>query len=145
MKFRLFGRCTSPNAGGVNEVSVSSQGEVITRPFSYSEAVFNLLDINDQVYNFQKPIDGFRYVITGIFASANRNVTTQTQVDIYEATAADSGTIAKQIRRLDIAKLDHVEQGGLLLRLAKGVFLNAKCDDDDVLLTIDGYFVPVDV
>ena len=144
MRFKLWGRCTTPNVGGLNEASISSQGEVITRPFNYSEAVFNLLDVDDQVYNFQEPLDGFQYVITGITASANRNVTTQTQVDIYEATSVSSGTIDKQIRRMDIAKLDHVEQLGLLVRLNKNVFLNAKCDDDDVLLTIDGYFVPVD-
>lgn len=145
MRFRLFGRSGGLNEGGQNELSISPNGEAIVRPFNYSEAVFQNLDATATAYNFQKPLHKSQFVITAIVAFANRNVTTQTQVDIYEATTASTTTVAKQIRRLDVAKLANHIETGLLTRISSGMFLNAKCDDDDVFLTIDGYFVPEEV
>ncbi len=122
-------------------VEVTESGELVSAPLHYSDPVFNLLDVNDQVYNFFRPKAGQQLIITGITASANRNVTTQTQVDIYEATSATSGTISKQIRSLDIAKLERSIEQGLNEEIRPGAFINAKCDDDDVLLTISGYYI----
>lgn len=121
---------------------ITDSGEVVTAPLHYSDPVFNLLDVNDQVYNFFRPKGGMQLIITGITASANRNVTTQTQVDIYEATSDTSGTISKQIRSIDIAKLERSNEQGLNEIIRQGAFVNAKCDDDDVLLTISGYYIP---
>ena len=123
-------------------VEVSESGELVMGPLHYSDPIFNLLDVNDQVYNFFRPKAGQQLIITGIDASANRNVTTQTQLDIYEATSSSSGTISKQIRRWDIPKNGEKQAQGIFEIIRPGAFINAKCDDDDVLLTISGYYIP---
>ena len=123
-------------------VKFTENGEVVVAPFEYSDPIFQLLDVNDQVYNFFRPKPGEQLIITGITVSANRNVTTQTQVDIYEATSDSSATITKQIRRLDIAKLDKWIEQGIQEEVSRGAFVNAKADDDDALCTISGYYIP---
>ncbi len=124
-------------------LATSPNGEALVRPYDYSTPIFQNLDVDDQVYNFFAPEASQQFIVTDIIAFANRNVTTQTQLDIYEATAADSATIAKQILRLDLAKLTGLTLIGMNLKVSEGVFVNAKCDDDDVLLTIAGYYIPV--
>ncbi len=123
-------------------VKVSESGEIVTAPFDYSDPQFRNLDLIDTAYNFFAPRPGQQLVITSINAFANRNVTTQTQVDIYEADTDLETTVLKQLRRLDLAKLgDHIESQ-LLQTVTEGTFVNAKCDDDDVFLTIGGYYIP---
>ena len=123
-------------------VEVSASGELVVGPLAYSEPIFQLLDVNDQVYNFFRPKAGEQLIITGIDASALRTVTTQTQVDIYEATSDTDGTISKQIRRWEIPKNGEKQAQGIFEEIRPGAFVNAKCDDDDVALTITGFYIP---
>lgn len=131
--------------GGTNQRTalVSNSGELLTRPFAYSDPKFQDMDVAATAYNFFAPKVGEQLVITDIVAFADRDVTTQTQLDIYEADSTSSTTIDKQILRLDIAKLTESPHHGLLWLVSEGKFVNAKHDDDDIFLTIAGYFVLV--
>ncbi len=133
--FNLFGRSG-------RRAEVSSNGEVLTRAFAYSDPIFKDMDAINTAYNFFIPRAGEQLVITDIVAFADRDVTTQTQLDIYEATSLTSITIGKQIMRLDIAKLAESAHHGLHFLINQGAFVNAKHGDDDVFLTIAGYYVP---
>lgn len=121
----------------------SDSGELFTRPFAYSDPQFQAMDLAATAYNFFSPKVGEQFVITDIVAFADRDVTTQTQLDIYEADSVSSTTIDKQILRLDIAKLTESPHHGILWLVNEGKFLNAKHDDDDIFLTIAGYYVPL--
>ncbi len=123
-------------------VEVTESGELAIAPLHYSNPVFQFMDLVDTAYNFFRPRAGEQLIITGMSAFANRNVTTQTQVDIYEASSASSLTIVKQIRQIDLAKLDNSPESGLNYITSTGAFINGKCDDDDVSLTISGYYIP---
>ncbi len=129
---------------GGHRLALSHIGEVLVRPFDYSDPVFNVLDVINTASNFFIPHSGEQLIVTGIIVFADRDVTTQTQIDIYEASSLTSTTIDKQIRRIDLAKLEGHIETGLTLKINAGVFLNAKCDDDDVFLTIDGYYIPLE-
>ena len=123
-------------------VEVSESGELVTAPLHYSDPVFNLLDVNDQVYNFFRPKAGEQLIITGIDASANRNLTTQTQLDIYEATSATSGTISKQIRRWDIPKNGEKQAQGILEEIYPNLFV-LEVEEKDELRKISYSFADV--
>ena len=140
-----MGATVQIQGAGVNagKLATSDIGEVLVRAYDYSDPIFQDMDLVDTAYPFFAPVAGKQLIITDIFAFANRNVTTQTQVDIYEATADDTLTITKQIVRLDIAKLDSSPHHGLFLKITEGVFVNGKCDDDDAFVTVAGYYIPV--
>lgn len=134
--FHLLGR-----AG--RQAEISDIGEVLTRRFDYSDPQFQFMDTAATAYSFFGPRAGEQLVITDIIISADRNVTTQTLIDIYEADAADELTIVKSILRLDVLKSSQLPLIGLNLLVSQGVFVNAKHDDDDVFMTIAGYYIPV--
>ncbi len=129
--------------GKERPLKTSDQGEVLVRAFDYSDPQFQFMDTAATAYNFFVPKAKQQLVITEIIISADRNVTTQTLVDVYEATAADSTVIAKSILRLDVLKSSQLPLIGLNFLVSEGVFVNAKHDDDDVFMTIGGYYIPL--
>lgn len=144
MRFRLFGTCASENTGGQNEAAVTSQGEVLIREFAYSEFNTQFLDVVDTASNHFKPKDGFRFVITGLSISGNRNIGVNGSVySLYTANSATSTAIIDEPFTAEIPKSSFSVQQLPKVRIAEGVFLNSKCDDDDIRVTVYGYFVPV--
>lgn len=138
IRVRLIG----PNG---KEVVVTDSGELAVAPLEHSDPVYNLLDVADTAYNFYRPRAGSQVIITAITLSGNRNVTTQTLTEIYESKASDSIVVDKSIFKDDIGKLDRIVLAGLHWKVSPGLFLNAKCDDDDVHATIAGYYTTVTV
>lgn len=143
MRFKLFGRCTSEHIAGENEASVSSQGEVIVREFDYSDFNTQFLDTINTASNHFKPKDGFRFVIKGISISGNRNIGVNGSIySLYTANSATSTTIIDEPFTAEIPKSSVLVAILPAIRIAEGVFLNSKCDDDDIRVTIYGYYVP---
>jgi hypothetical protein len=70
---------------------------------------------------------GFRFVIDSPVMTASRNVT--------------ASTIDKQLLQIDLAKFETIQLTALSLEVPKGVWVNGKCDDDDVTATVLGYYV----
>ncbi len=133
----------SGNGNGVS-AGVSSIGELIMRPFDYSTPVFKSLNVDDTAFNFFKPIAGQQFVITGIVADANRDVGVNgASVVIYEATSETEITVDKELFQFDMAKQSSKQCLPLIALVREGSFLNAKTDDNNVLVTIMGYFIPV--
>ena len=122
-------------------VGVSPNGELLIRPFDYSTPVFQDMDAISTAYLFAVPEPRKQYIITDIIAFADRNVTTQTLLEIYEGLTVDTTTITKQILRLDLLKQDRLAMTGLHFKVTAGRWLLAKHDDDDVFLTIAGYYI----
>jgi len=131
---------TSGHRGRVAEVS--AQGELLTRGFAYSDPQFQNMDVINTAYNFFVAKAGFRFVITGMVLDANRNVGANgASVIIYEATTAVTITVAKTIFEFDMVKQSSKTLFPLLVQTTEGVFVNGKTDDDDVLVTIMGYYI----
>ncbi len=122
---------------------VSDQGELITRGFAYSDPKFQNMDLVDTAYNFFVANAGFRFVITGIILDANRNVGANgASVIIYEATTATTITVSKTLFEFDMVKQSSKVLVPLLVQTTEGVFVSGKTDDDDVLATVMGYYIP---
>lgn len=126
-----------------NNAKVTSRGELVTGPLEFSTAVFKSLTVDDAPVNFFKPRAGERLVITALIIQTDRNVvTTGVTVDIYEASADDSGTIDTQLIQFDMGRQDTIIITGINSIITEGKFINAKASDSNVLITISGYFVP---
>ena len=129
--------------GSANSVTtkVTDRGQLVTAPLEFSTPVFHSLTANDTPDTWFKPLAGKRLVITDIIAQTDRSVTTQALIDIYESSSENSATIDKEIFQFDLPKQDSLILTGLNIILNEGIFLNAKADDSNILLTIGGYFV----
>jgi len=138
----LEGRCTTTFA--LNRASITSRGALVVAPYSYDETVFKLLGTDDAGVTFYEPIVDKRFVITGILAAGNLSIAANAlaTVTVFESAALDSSTSTKDRLEFGITRLQVETISPLNILIKEGVFLNAKTDDDDVFMTIMGYYVP---
>ena len=133
----------SIGTGTKSKARVTTRGELVVASIAFSEPYFNAMTVDDQVYNFTEPSAGMQFVITDIVAGADRNVgATGVDISIYESTTA-TGTSSKDILTLSLSKQTSTNLIGLNLITSTGTYLNATMDDNNVNLTILGYYVEV--
>ena len=125
-----------------NTTAVAPTGELITGPLDFDTPMFQNMDIADQAYNFFPPKIGKQFVVRAIIMTANKNVTTDCTVDIYESSAEDSTIIVKSILQLEMLKNTVFSSTPLNILITEGLWLNGKTDDDDVFATLTGYYIP---
>lgn len=130
--------------GPKNKAGVTSIGQLIVASFAYDDTVFIELAEPDTAYSFYRPLAGQQFVITGIRAKADRQVSpvTDAEVIIYEAGAADTLTVDKVLHEDALVAGEDVTLLPLNLLVNEGKFVNAKTSDDDIHMTIFGYYIP---
>ena len=126
------------NSGSTARVTVN--GELVVGTLDYSAPYYVELGVDDQVYNAVPAIVGKRFVIVGLLVGADRNVTTDCSVHIYESLSAD-GTSDKDILKIDLNKGEHTYLNLINMATQTTRWINATTDDDDVDLTVFGYYV----
>ena len=102
-----------------------------------------LCDVDNQSYKVVAPMDNNIFIITAIILSGNRNVGVNGSViQIYESIDGPAtGTVSKVILTDDLAKQTRSVMTGINIKVTKGSWINAECDDDDVRVSIAGYYV----
>jgi hypothetical protein len=129
--------------GGKSKACVSNAGQLITAPFAYDETKFLELDVINTAYNFYGPVAGQQFVITGLRAKADRGVSTNADatVIIYEASSDTTTTVDKILHQEAMVSGESVTMRMNII-VNEGKYVNAKTDDDDIHMTIMGYYVP---
>ena len=124
-------------------VAVNDTGELLIAPGDYDLAVFKELAEPDTAYNFFKPDNNKKFVLTGFLAYADKQVSTvnNATVIIYEADAPDSTTVDKALVQFELGQNQSVPFPSLRILGNIGVYVNAKTDDDDIHMTIFGHFI----
>ena len=119
---------------GPNKIQarVTSRGEFITGAIEHSQPFYVELGVDAQIYNAVPGKVGWNFVITGMIIGADRNVSTDCTVHIYESTSAD-GTSVKDIFIGDINKGQTLPLTGLNVITEATRWINATTDDDDVI------------
>lgn len=122
---------------------VTEVGELVVAPFAYNDIVFNELAANDTAYNFYEPRVGFQFVITGIVARADQQVssTVDATVVVYEAVSDDTTDVAKVLYQDAMVRGDRIDISPNVL-VREGYWINAKTSDDDIHMNIMGYYRP---
>ena len=130
--------------GRDGEVMVTDIGQLIVAPFSYDEVVFKELAAADTAYNFYGPKQSKKFIITGIVLKADKQVSASTDADIvvYEANAPDTTTVSRVLFQVAAVSGDQVVLLPLNIAVSRNVWVNAKTSDDDIHMTITGYYVP---
>jgi len=135
---------TDSNSGV--KAKVSKHGQLIVAPLQFSTPVTDSLITINTAFNFIVPVQRKCIVITDILASADKNVSNvdPANVEIYTATAVDTTTVTKAIVSPQVLRAGNVSLTGLNLLIEDGVWVNAKTDDNNILLTIMFYRVPAE-
>lgn len=123
---------------------VTSTGQLVVGPVAYDLVEFNTLDVNDAVSNFYSPKAGQQFVITGIIAFADKDISdaSDTVIVVYEAGSAEATTVDKILLQFGMPKLSLFSGLPLNLLVNAGKFINAKSGDTDIHMTIMGYYIP---
>ncbi|KKL60113.1 hypothetical protein LCGC14_2208560 [marine sediment metagenome] len=123
---------------------IDKKYELVTAPFAYDETQFNELGTADAAVNFYKPKVGKQFVITGIIAAGNLSIAANAlaTVVVYEGSSTTDTSADKTLIQFGITRLQTEPLLSLNILVNEGKFINAKTDDDDVFLTIMGYYIP---
>ncbi len=123
---------------------VTPQGQLVTGSLSFDDVVFKELAEANTAYNFYPPKPGCFFVITGIIAKADKQVSTVTDADviIYEAVSDSTTTVYKTLFQTAMVQDDYISILPLNIKVSGGKYINAKTTDDDIHMTITGYYVP---
>lgn len=122
---------------------VTPSGELVVAPLAYDETKFNELAEDDTAYHFFPPLPQKQFVITGFIAVGDQQITgnANANVVIYEASDTDTVTVDKILVQFAIKQDQDIAPTGLKILVNAGKFINAKTDDDDVHMTIMGYYI----
>ena len=128
--------------GGGVEACVSSRGQLVVAPLSFSNFYSVTAGVINTGYNIVPPKTGKIFVITDIILSANRNVgASDATVVIYTADSLTSTTVIDTIFTQEMIKQSNIAVTGLNVIATEGTWINIKTDDDDVFVNMAGYYV----
>lgn len=124
-------------------VYVSPEGVIATGARRHSQQRFVELAEPDTAYNFILPQAKKQFVVTGMFAKADKQVssTVDATVIVYEGLTSDTITVTRTIFQIAMVEGDIFPMGDLDLLINQGRYINAKTDDDDIHLNVMGYFI----
>lgn len=125
---------------GGNLAKVTEAGELVVGSLAYSEPFYVELGVDAQIYNCVPHKPQHRFIVVGVLIGADRNVTTDCTVNIYESLTVD-GTAEKELLTIDLNKGEHTYLNLINMATETNRYINATTDDDDVDLTIFGYYV----
>lgn len=130
-------------SGTGSTAKITTRGQVVTAPLEYSLAYNATAGTANVAVNVIEPINGKRFVIDSLMLYANQGVsnTADATVDIYEATSNATATISKSLVQTNMVRQDRIILQQINLIVSEGVWVNAKTTDDDVYVTIFGYYV----
>lgn len=129
--------------GSRHKAKVSQRGQLVTGTLDFSEAFNITLGTANTPVNITTPIAGKNFIITDILLYGNRNIgVNDATVVIYENEDGPVGTVQdKIILQTEVLKQSARDITGLNLEVSSSVWVNAITDDDDVFITMMGYYV----
>lgn len=127
--------------GTKQRVMVTSLGQLVTAPISYDEVKTISLNVDDTGFTFYVPKAGGQFVITAVLLTADKNVTTDCIVEIFESAQEDSNVVSESILVIEMLKNTGRDITGLNFLVSEGVYVNGKTDDNNVSATIMGYYI----
>lgn len=130
-------------SGDKNRATVTSNGQLIVSPINYDLTEYRELGTPNTAYNFYQPKAGKQFVITALFLKADKQVSAITDADvvIYEASSEDTTTISRILFQTALAEDDNIIATPINILVNEGAYINGKTDDDDIHVTITGYYI----
>jgi len=122
---------------------VTSNGQLVVAPVSYDQTSFKELSTTS-AFNFYLPKADQQFVVTGIIAQANKdvsNVTTATII-VYEGSSLADATADKVLLEFVLVRFGVFDSPPLNIIVNEGKFINATTSDASIFMTVMGYYIP---
>jgi hypothetical protein len=125
------------------QVNVNDAGEILVSDGPFDLSVFNELDLVNTAYNFFGPRGRQQFVISGFLMYGDKQVSgaTNATVIIYESDQPDSTTTDRVLVQVEVGQNQSIPFPSVRILANRGVYINAKTDDDDIHMTIFGHYV----
>ena len=131
---------------GTAPLRATHVGQLVTAPFDYDLVVSKNMAVINTAYNFYDPKPSYKFVITGILMGGDRNIGNLGSLTVvYQATSPTTLTESRTIMSVDIAKNGTRDILPMNVLIDEGAYINAKCDDNNVYVSITGYYIPLTV
>ena len=131
--------------GSGHTVKVSHGGALAVSPIAPSEAFNATLGVDDTPVNIVPAKAGHTFCTTSLLLTANQNVsnTVSAIASIYVGNAADTalGSADRTLFAIPIGRNDTRDITGILIESASGKWINGETTDDDVFVTILGFYL----
>ena len=129
--------------GPGKRVKVTNAGQMVVSPVDYDDTKFQEVGTANVAVNFYAPRPGQSFVITVIRAKADRDVspTADATVVVFEASNDSTATVDKVLHQEAMVRAETFTLTGLNIKVTEGKWVNAKTTDDDIHMTIMGYYV----
>lgn len=138
----------SDGLGGTKTLlKVTTRGQAVVGPIAFSEASSAALTVDDVPVNLFTPRSGKNFIITDIIIKGDKSIDNNVDatVTIYETSVGPTSTTqTKVILPTKIARSGGLTLVGLNLEVSTGVWINAVTDDNNVFVTVMGYYVDVE-
>ena len=122
-------------------VGVSENGELFVTPLHHNQSVHFKMDTINTAYTYASIQTGQEMHLQNILIYGNKNVgVNDAQVTIYTSLEADSLVVKDIIMEFEVPKYGTRDLINLNLKIGSGVYLNAKTDDNDIYLTMMGFY-----
>ena len=122
---------------------IDKSGYLAVGPAMPSMAFNATLGVDDTPVQIVPAKGSKSFYVTSIILTGNKNISTTVDavVDIYTSQTTASATIATSLLSIPIGRSAQTVITGILIETEAGYFINGKTSDDDVLVTILGYYV----
>jgi hypothetical protein len=124
-----------------NSARVDEWGRVVTGLSDFSTFFPATASVDDTGVTIVPPLSNKRFVVTGIIITADKSVTSEAVVTVYEASAPNSNTEDKVIFTTEILKQRTLTMLPLNIILTEGKWLIGKTDDNNALFNVSGFYV----
>ena len=121
--------------------TVTKNGQLVTAPVAYDQVKTVSMNVNDAGFTFFVPRVGEQFVITAMLLTADKNVSTDCLVEVFESTGEASNSVSESILAIEMLKNSSRDITGLNFLVSEGVYVNGKTDDNNVSATIMGYYI----
>lgn len=127
--------------GTGSRACVTPRGQIIVGPLEYSQPYNVTADVANTGYNLIPPKADKVFIVTSIHLTANKNVGVgDAAIVIYEADSPTETTVVKSVFNLEMLRNSSRDLININLIVSEGKWLNVKTDDDDVFVTVLGYY-----
>lgn len=125
--------------------TVTFGGALAVSPLKASLSFNETLAVDDTAVNIVPAMADNIFCITGIFLTGNKNIdaTTAATVNIYTASSATAALSAaiETLLTVPVAKNTRRDLNPILLTTDIGEYINGETSDDDVIVTILGFYL----
>ena len=130
-------------SGKGSSAGVTKRGELIVAPLDYSSPYNASLSIINTPYEIVPGKIGKKFVTTGFFISALKDVsnTIEASISVYEASPLDLATSLVDIVTVDLIRGQRFIATGTNIITQTGTTITATTDDATVNVALSGYYV----